>query len=105
MRDICHNFCPDLIGNFADSGHFHPVPAAKVSPGSAAQVFGDVWEWTASPYSQIAQGPDTGMTIKGGSYLCADNFCRRYRPPARQGQEASLPSNHIGFRIVMGKAP
>ena len=66
---------------------------------------GNVWEWTASPYSQIAQGPDTVMTIKGGSYLCADNFCRRYRPPARQGQEASLPSNHIGFRIVMGKAP
>ncbi|MEO1305462.1 MAG: SUMF1/EgtB/PvdO family nonheme iron enzyme, partial [Pseudomonadota bacterium] len=39
-------------------------------------------------------------TLKGGSFLCADNFCRRYRPAARHPQETDFSSNHIGFRIV-----
>lgn len=57
-------------------------------------MIGNVWEWTDTPY-----GPDT-YTIKGGSYLCAENFCIRYRPAARQPQETDFSSNHIGFRIV-----
>ncbi|MCZ4298208.1 formylglycine-generating enzyme family protein [Henriciella marina] len=95
------------ISDTAADGFQGRAPVGCYAPNSWGlyDMSGNVWEWTASPYSQIAQGPDTVMTIKGGSYLCADNFCRRYRPPARQGQEASLPSNHIGFRIVMGKAP
>ena len=57
-------------------------------------LIGNVWEWTDTPYG-------TGThTIKGGSYLCADNFCRRYRPAARQPEEVDFSSNHIGFRIV-----
>jgi sulfatase modifying factor 1 len=57
-------------------------------------MIGNVWEWTDTPY-----GPGT-HTIKGGSYLCADNFCRRFRPAARQPEEIDFSSNHIGFRIV-----
>lgn len=57
-------------------------------------MIGNVWEWTDTPY-----GTST-YTIKGGSYLCADNFCRRYRPAARQPEEVDFSSNHIGFRIV-----
>lgn len=57
-------------------------------------MIGNVWEWTDTPY---APG---NYTIKGGSFLCADNFCRRYRPAARQPQEADFSTNHIGFRIV-----
>jgi len=38
--------------------------------------------------------------IKGGSYLCADNFCARFRPAARQAQDLSLSTSHIGFRVV-----
>jgi formylglycine-generating enzyme len=40
------------------------------------------------------------VVIKGGSYLCAPNFCARYRPAARQPQELSLGASHIGFRTV-----
>ncbi|MEL6694288.1 MAG: SUMF1/EgtB/PvdO family nonheme iron enzyme [Pseudomonadota bacterium] len=57
-------------------------------------MIGNVWEWTDTPF-----GAGT-HTIKGGSFLCANNFCRRYRPAARQPQESDFSSNHIGFRIV-----
>lgn len=57
-------------------------------------MIGNVWEWTDTPF---APGNNT---IKGGSYLCADNFCKRYRPAARHPQESDFSSNHIGFRIV-----
>ncbi len=38
--------------------------------------------------------------IKGGSYLCAGNYCARYRPAARQFQERGLGTDHIGVRLV-----
>ena len=42
-------------GNFADDGHFHPLPAAAANDGAVRlaprQLFGDVWEWTSSPYT------------------------------------------------------
>ncbi|MFN7056816.1 SUMF1/EgtB/PvdO family nonheme iron enzyme [Hyphomonas sp.] len=57
-------------------------------------MIGNVWEWTETPFDAAT------YTIKGGSYLCAPNFCRRYRPAARQPQEADFSTNHIGFRIV-----
>jgi formylglycine-generating enzyme required for sulfatase activity len=39
--------------------------------------------------------------IKGGSYLCSSNYCARYRPTARQPQEADLSAGHVGFRTVL----
>ena len=39
-------------------------------------------------------------TLKGGSFLCADNYCQRYRPAARQAQDVTVASPHIGFRTV-----
>ena len=62
-------------------------------------MIGNVWEWTDTPFGNASH------TIKGGSYLCADNFCRRYRPAARQPQDTDFSSNHIGFRIVRDTAP
>lgn len=62
-------------------------------------MIGNVWEWTDTPF---APGNNT---IKGGSYLCADNFCKRYRPAARQPQEIDFSSNHVGFRIVRDIPP
>lgn len=59
-------------------------------------MIGNVWEWTkdaASPDGEI-------RVIKGGSYLCAENYCARYRPAARQFQERGLGTDHIGVRFV-----
>jgi formylglycine-generating enzyme required for sulfatase activity len=39
--------------------------------------------------------------IKGGSYLCAPNYCRRYRPSARYPQMIDTATCHIGFRCVI----
>jgi formylglycine-generating enzyme required for sulfatase activity len=38
--------------------------------------------------------------VKGGSFLCAPDYCLRYRPAARQGQAIETSSCHIGFRCV-----
>ncbi|WP_287325082.1 SUMF1/EgtB/PvdO family nonheme iron enzyme [Okeania sp. SIO1F9] len=39
--------------------------------------------------------------IKGGSYLCAKNYCSRYRPAARESQAPDTGTTHIGFRLVV----
>jgi len=77
-------------------------------------VVGNVWEWTAdtfaahpaeAPHACCAPGP-TAVTatgrrvIKGGSHLCAPNYCLRYRPAARQPQDIDTATAHLGFRCV-----
>ena len=42
--------------------------------------------------------------VKGGSFLCAPNYCLRYRPAARQGLAVETSSAHIGFRCVTREA-
>lgn len=80
-------------------------------------LLGNVWEWTSSPFypghdfdrqQSYPQGFDPAQpeetavaVIKGGSYLCAENYCMRYRPEARQGQSQGLGTSHIGFRTVL----
>lgn len=48
-----------------------------------------------------AEKPASAYVIKGGSFLCAANFCMRYRPAARQPGDASTGASHIGFRTVL----
>ena len=72
-----------------------PVGCFAPSEDGVYDLIGNVWEWTASPYRGVGQ-----HTIKGGSFLCAKNFCRRFRPEARQPHESNFSTNHIGFRIV-----
>jgi sulfatase modifying factor 1 len=78
---------------------------------------GNVWEWTDDWFALPA---DTGpaccaprdpraapgdrfprRVIKGGSHLCAPNYCLRYRPAARQGEAIETSTGHIGFRCVI----
>jgi sulfatase modifying factor 1 len=39
--------------------------------------------------------------VKGGSHLCAPNYCLRYRPSARQGETIDSSTGHIGFRCIV----
>jgi formylglycine-generating enzyme len=43
----------------------------------------------------------TRKVIKGGSHLCAPNYCLRYRPAARQSESVDTSTSHIGFRCVI----
>ncbi len=77
---------------------------------------GNVWEWTVDDWVQprasgrpccAPQMPLAGelekyqrKVIKGGSHLCAPNYCLRYRPAARQSETVDTSTSHIGFRCV-----
>jgi formylglycine-generating enzyme required for sulfatase activity len=91
-----------------------PVKSFPANGYGLYDVVGNVWEWTSS---RFAQSPVTGatksccmpdkstdrnvrMVVKGGSHLCAPNYCLRYRPAARQGQTLDTATCHIGFRCV-----
>ena len=73
-----------------------PVGSFPADRTGAHDLIGNVWEWTDTPFL----GDPARATIKGGSYLCAPDHCRRYRPAARQAMEPDFSGDHIGFRIV-----
>jgi formylglycine-generating enzyme len=101
-------------------GHVGPAPVGCY-PANAFGLYdliGNAWEWTESPYyvshdfaakADYPDGYDSNQpgeavaVIKGGSYLCAPNYCMRYRPEARQGQSKGLGTSHIGFRTVLNE--
>jgi formylglycine-generating enzyme len=71
-----------------------PVACFPADTHGVHDLIGNVWEWTTS-----GAGTDRNV-IKGGSFLCAANYCARYRPAARQFQERGLGTDHIGFRLI-----
>jgi formylglycine-generating enzyme required for sulfatase activity len=77
-------------------------------------MIGNVWEWTttrfaghhqigaAAPSCCPPENPDptVNQALKGGSHLCAPEYCHRYRPAARSPQSQDSATTHIGFRCV-----
>ncbi|WP_232225936.1 SUMF1/EgtB/PvdO family nonheme iron enzyme [Leptospira terpstrae] len=65
-------------------------------------MIGNVWEYTSDSWKFTDPTEKSKYhTIKGGSYLCSPNYCKRYRAAARQPQEDHLASSHIGFRTIL----
>jgi sulfatase modifying factor 1 len=78
-----------------------PVGCFSANGYGLYDMAGNVWELTSDDYADL-RGMRPGMVvIKGGSYLCADNYCLRYRPAARQPASFDVGTNHIGFRTVL----
>lgn len=71
-----------------------PVGCFPADRHGVHDLIGNVWEWTTSTIDAERN------VIKGGSFLCAANYCARYRPAARQFQERGLGTDHIGFRLA-----
>jgi formylglycine-generating enzyme len=106
------------VGSFPANGH------------GLYDMIGNVWEWTSDWWSLptrkektrkrnccVPRNPRGGRmhdsfdpwlpdvkiprkVLKGGSHLCAENYCRRYRPAARQPQMIDTSTSHIGFRCI-----
>ena len=93
------------------NGYQGTSPVGAFSPNGYGlfDMTGNVWEWTADAFalpSSPCCAPQRAETIprrviKGGSHLCAPNYCLRYRPAARQGAAVDTSTAHIGFRCVV----
>jgi sulfatase modifying factor 1 len=98
----------------ADSGYGTTAPVGSYPPNGFGlfDMAGNVWEWTTDWYGgSIEASYDPAQpqfrvprkVIKGGSFLCADSYCLRYRPAARRAQMIDTGMSHIGFRCVVRK--
>lgn len=104
-----------------------PVGAFPANGFGLLDMIGNVWEWTSDWFQSVHRQdqkacciprnprggkedssfdpctPDINIgrrVLKGGSHLCAPNYCQRYRPAARYAQPVDTSTSHVGFRCV-----
>jgi sulfatase modifying factor 1 len=117
------------IVNTMEDGYEESAPVGSYPPNGYGlfDLTGNVWEWTTDWYAGhdspersccTVDSPRGGSredsfdrslpgisiprrVMKGGSYLCAPNYCQRYRPAARMAQPTDTSMSHLGFRCIL----
>jgi formylglycine-generating enzyme required for sulfatase activity len=117
--------------NLGEDGYERTSPVTAFPPNGygICDMVGNVWEWTTDWFTPkheadapkaccVPENPRGGReeasydpcqpqikiprkVIKGGSHLCAPNYCRRYRPAARHAEAVDTSTSHVGFRCVV----
>jgi formylglycine-generating enzyme len=100
--------------NLMSDGYAGTSPVGSFPPNGYGlyDMTGNVWEWTrdatnANSAARPCCAPSEAgehiprRVIKGGSHLCAPNYCLRYRPAARQFEAVDTSTGHIGLRCVV----
>ena len=120
--------------NLAEDRFERTSPVGSFPPNAYGihDMIGNVWEWTTDFWSTrhpadapkaccVPQNPRGGAegesydpcqpeiriprkVLKGGSHLCAPNYCKRYRPAARHAEPIDTSTSHVGFRCVVRAA-
>lgn len=121
--------------NLKSDGYERTSPVTAFPPNAYGlyDMIGNVWEWTSdfwtTKHTEDAPkaccvptnprgGPEEASfdpnqpqikiprkVLKGGSHLCAPNYCRRYRPAARHAEPVDTSTSHVGFRCVLRQKP
>lgn len=94
------------IEDSGEDGHVGRAPVGCYEPNGFGlyDMAGNVWEWTRDSWGQAGAMP--GMrVIKGGSFLCSDSYCHRYRPAARQPGDETFSTEHLGLRTIWRGPP
>jgi sulfatase modifying factor 1 len=118
------------LENLREDGYARtsPVSAYPANGYGLYDTIGNVWEWTTDWWSTQHEPPEGGCcavenprgaaeegsydscqpniriprkVLKGGSHLCAPNYCRRYRPAARHAEPVDTSTSHVGFRCII----
>ena len=108
------------VANSGEDGFVGLAPVGCYAPNALGlfDMIGNVWELTVDAYrphhrdaaqpasEQLPAGlrSSAQRVIKGGSFLCAPNYCARYRSGSRQPQDDDLGASHLGFRTVLNAA-
>lgn len=106
------------LSNTLEDGFAGTAPARYYAPNGYGlyQMIGNVWEWCLNPQGidladfqknpsiyyekHYGQFDNRSYGIRGGSFLCHESYCKRYRIAARNGNTGDSASNNMGFRVV-----